>query len=126
MRCALLVLSLATGLAAQSPQLPLLAPINPESSEGPTVIHRIDPVYTPDAMDARVEGTVILYAEIGIDGRAHNIRVIKSLGHGLDEAAIATVGRWQFAPAIRFGRRVAAPSTIDVEFRLSDNLPVRV
>jgi TonB family protein len=77
-------------------------------------------------MDAKIEGTVRLYVEVGIDGLAHNVRVIKGLGFGLDESAIEAVRKWQFAPARRDGRRVGIPTTVEVQFRLSDSLPVRI
>lgn len=127
MRGALLILCVTACVTAQTRRFPPLAPAPPaERSEGPTVTHKVDPVYTSDARDAKVEGAVTLYAEIGLDGRAHKIRVVKSLGHGLDEAAIAAVRKWEFLPAVRFGRRVAAPATIDVPFLLDENLPVLV
>jgi TonB family protein len=40
----------------------------------------------------------LLAIVVGADGRAHNIRVVKSRGLGLDENAVATVGNWRFQP----------------------------
>lgn len=54
----------------------------------PVVIHKTEPAYTEDARKAKAEGAVILRADIGADGRPHDIRVVKRLGYGLDESAV--------------------------------------
>jgi protein TonB len=46
------------------------------------------------------------------------IRVVRSLGLGLDEKAIETVKHWKFKPAIKDGVPVWAPAIIEVHFRL--------
>src|SRR5271165_5573137 len=61
----------------------------------PVAIHTVQPQYTAEAIRHQLEGVVTLYVEIGADGRAHNIRVIHSLGMGLDEEAIAAVSLWR-------------------------------
>jgi len=47
-----------------------------------------------------------------------SIRVVKGLGFGLDEQAIAAVRTWQFAPALKDGVPVEAITQIDVDFKL--------
>ena len=47
-----------------------------------------------------------------------NIRVLKSLGKGLDEKAIEAVGKWRFWPGTKDRKVVAAIATIDVKFQL--------
>jgi len=86
----------------------------------PTLIHKVEPEYTEEARTARVEGAVLLYAEIAPDGAAKNIRVRHSLGFGLDEKAIECVKQWRFRPAERDGKPVTAASTIEVNFRLKN------
>jgi len=58
------------------------------SVQTPAVIRKADPEYTQEAKRAGVEGAVLLYVEVGTDGRAHRIRVLKGLGYGLDAKAI--------------------------------------
>jgi TonB family protein len=84
----------------------------------PSIIHRTTPEYTVKALQAGLEGTVVLYVQIGTDGRAHHIKVIRHLGLGLDEKAIAAVSRWRFLPGRKNGVSVVAPATIEVTFRL--------
>jgi TonB family protein len=46
------------------------------------------------------------------------MRVIRSLGLGLDECALAAVGQWEFQPGEREGKPVSVAATIEVSFRL--------
>lgn len=87
-------------------------------SRNPEVISKTEPEFSEEARKARHQGSVVLAAEVGVDGRAHNIRVVRSLGLGLDERAIAAVSEWRFRPAISDGKPATAPATIEVFFRL--------
>jgi periplasmic protein TonB len=84
----------------------------------PKLIKRVAPEYTPEALDAKLEGSVQLSATIGIDGVPSDIKVIKSLGKGLDEKAIECLKKWQFSPAIRNGEPVPVASQVEIEFKL--------
>src|SRR5438105_3970503 len=84
----------------------------------PSLINKVDPEYTEEARAAKVEGTVVLYAEIAPDGTAKNVRVLGSLGSGLDEKAVECVKQWKFKPAQREGKPVTAAATVEVNFRL--------
>ncbi len=87
-------------------------------TRGPQVIYMQEPEYSEEARKARFQGTVILAIEVDIQGHPTNIRVVRSLGLGLDEKAIAAVERWKFRPAIAGDRPVPAPATVEVNFRL--------
>jgi len=67
---------------------------------------------------AKYQGTVTLYVEITPDGRATNIKVLNSLGLGLDEKAIEAVSQWVFKPGLKDGQPVTVQATIEVNFRL--------
>ncbi len=41
-----------------------------------------------EARDAKIQGVVLLAVEVWEDGRAHNIRVLQSLGYGLDRVTV--------------------------------------
>ena len=84
----------------------------------PALIHKVDPEYTEAARAAHYVGTVILYDEVGPDGTATNIRVVRSLGLGLDEKAIEAVKQWKFKPGQKDGYPVTVMATIEVNFRL--------
>jgi protein TonB len=84
----------------------------------PQVIYKEEPEYSDEARKAHFEGTVILAFDVDLSGRAMNIRVVRSLGLGLDEKAIAAVTRWKFRPAIAGNKSVVAPAEVQVTFRL--------
>lgn len=75
--------------------------------------------YSDEAVKAKYQGVVLVDALITPDGRATDVRVIKSLGLGLDENALAAVRTWRFKPAKGpDGKPAAVEQTIEVEFRL--------
>ena len=114
---------------AQGLLAPVVAPSNPwDSNPGavrvgggvtaPQLMHKIEPQYTEEARAAKYQGTVVLYVEIGPDGMARNMRVIRGLGLGLDQKAIEAVSTWQFKPGARNGVPVTVQATVEVNFRL--------
>jgi TonB family protein len=66
----------------------------------PTRITSVKPLYTPEAMKARITGTVIVGAVIGTDGSVQDVRVLQSVDtfYGLDAAAVDAVRRSSFTP----------------------------
>jgi len=84
----------------------------------PQVIYQEEPQYSEPARRAHAQGAVRLRIEVGLDGRPFNIRVVQSLGMGLDENAIEAVKRWRFRPALIGDRPVVAPALVEVGFHL--------
>ena len=84
----------------------------------PVVEKKVDPDYTAEARFAKYSGTVVLYLEIGLDGLAHNIRVTKNIGLGLDENAVSAIRLWRFKPGAKDGQPVTVAANIEVNFRL--------
>ena len=84
----------------------------------PTVVTRIDPVYTEIARKARISGIVILEAIINTDGNVRDVRVLKPLPMGLDQSALDAVRRWKFKPGTLNGRPVPVIFNLTVNFRL--------
>ena len=66
----------------------------------------------------KIQGTSVLYVEVGPDGLAHNVRVVKSLGFGLDQKAMDAVQVWKFQPGTKAGQPVTVAATIEVNFKL--------
>ena len=77
-----------------------------------------DPEYSEEARKAKYQGTVVLWVVVGPDGRAHGMRVARSLGMGLDEQALDAVKRWRFEPSMKDGQPVAVQINVEVNFRL--------
>lgn len=84
----------------------------------PMLVYKKEPEYSEDARKAKYQGTVTLYVEVGPDGKAHNVRVLHSLGLGLDEKAIEAVNQWKFKPGTKDGKPVWVAASIEVNFRL--------
>ena len=89
-----------------------------EGVKAPALIAKVEPEYSEEARTAKYQGTVVLYVEIGTDGLAHNIHVIKGLGLGLDERALEAIDRWRFRPGSKDGNPVPVSATIEVNFKL--------
>ncbi len=77
-----------------------------------------EPDFTEEARKAKYQGTVVLAAIVGPDGKPRNIRVVRGLGMGLDEKAVERVKTWLFEPGKKNGTPVAVAMNFEVDFRL--------
>lgn len=84
----------------------------------PVLIYKTEPEFSDEARRAKLQGTILLDAEVDADGVPRNVRVRESLGLGLDECAITAVEKWRFRPALRNGKPVPVPVIITVNFHL--------
>ena len=108
----------------------LLTQVLPEGSQGeevfqigeltapPTILFKVDPQYSEEARKAQYQGTVVLEAIVRSDGTVEILRVVRSLGFGLDDKAIEAVRQWRFRPGTRNGEPVDVTLTIEVNFNL--------
>ena len=78
-----------------------------------------DPVYPPEALRDRIEGSVGLEITLDETGAVVDARVTEPAGHGFDEAAVAAVRQWTFEPA----RKNGAPARATVHLALPFQLP---
>lgn len=76
------------------------------------------PTYPDAAREAGIEGTVILALTIGADGVVERVRVIRGLGHGLDESAAEAAKKTRWFPATRGGRPITETRRFNVRFTL--------
>jgi periplasmic protein TonB len=84
----------------------------------PRPIYTPEPEFSEEARRIKLQGEVTLLATIGVDGRPRNLLVVRSLGMGLDEKAVAAVNTWRFEPAKKEGHPVAVQMNIIVNFHL--------
>ena len=84
----------------------------------PALVYKVEPEYSEEARKAKYQGTVVLYVEVDPSGHPTNLRVVRSLGLGLDEKAMEAVRKWKFRPGMKDGRAVTVAATIEVNFRL--------
>ena len=78
----------------------------------------MEPQYSEEARKARYQGTVILQAIVRKDGTVDILRVVRSLGFGLDEKAIQALKEWRFRPGMKNGLPVDVSLNIEVNFNL--------
>jgi TonB family protein len=84
----------------------------------PEVIHSVQPQFTADARRENFQGVVAVQLIVDSQGLPQDVRVVRHLGMGLDEEAIAAVKQYRFRPATYEGHSVAVQMVIDVNFRL--------
>ena len=82
------------------------------------LVHKVNPAYPPLARQARIQGSVLLQAEISKTGDIENLRLIS--GHPmLAPAAIEAVKQWKYRPYFLNGEPVEVDTQITVNFTLS-------
>lgn len=82
------------------------------------LIRKVNPNYPPLARQARIQGQVLLQAEISKDGSIQNLRLIS--GHPmLAPAAIEAVKQWKYKPYLLNGEPVEVETQVQVNFTLS-------
>ena len=85
-------------------------------SEG-LLIRKIAPVYPPVAKANRIQGTVVLRAVIGKDGRIADLRPISG-PQELIQAAMGAVQQWQYKPYMLQEKPVEVDTQITINFQL--------
>jgi periplasmic protein TonB len=86
----------------------------------PVVLREVKPLYTSDAMRAKVQGSVLLECVVRPDGSVGDVRVVRSLDSrfGLDLEAMKAASQWRFRPGLRLGESVPVLITIQLDFTL--------
>jgi protein TonB len=85
--------------------------------EAAKLISRVQPAYPALAIQARIQGNVVLHAIIGRDGRVSELQVLS--GHPpLVNAALDAVRQWRYNPTLLNGEAVEVETTITVSFVL--------
>ncbi|HET7441398.1 MAG TPA: energy transducer TonB [Terriglobales bacterium] len=83
------------------------------------ILFKPNPIYTAEARAAKIEGEVLLEVMFGANGQLQVNRVVRGLGHGLDEAAVAAANKMRFKPALRNGQPVDSTAIVHVVFQLA-------
>ena len=85
----------------------------------PTLEREVKPTYTPDALQAKVQGSVFLEVIVQRDGTPRDIIVVRSLDRGgLDRQAVLAVEQWRFNPGHLNGVPVDVLISVIVDFRI--------
>ena len=98
---------------------PKLALVNTGNLTSVQVLSHPTPVYTAEAKQLKIQGDVVLEVRFSADGSVHVIRVVRGLGHGLDEQAIRVAEETHFKPATRDGKPVDTTTYYRIDFQLA-------
>jgi TonB family protein len=82
------------------------------------LIHRVNPVYPPDARHARIQGTVVMRAVIGKDGHLQELHILTG-DATLAKAATDAVQQWRYKPYVLNGEPVEIETQITINFTLA-------
>jgi len=84
------------------------------------ILSKPRPLYTAEARQLRIEGEVLLDVMFGASGDIRVQRVIRGLGHGLDEAAQRAATQIRFNPAKREGHPSDSVAVVHIVFALAE------
>jgi len=111
----------AREIAESSPSglvAPVTAQAAPADVTAPLLIHSVLPEYSPEAKQAKIQGTIELMITVKVDGTVQFENFRKTLGYGLDEKAREAVEQWLFTPGKKNGVPVATMTTVSMNFSL--------
>jgi len=86
----------------------------------PVVVKQVNPEYTNEAREQRIEGVVGLSCIVRPDGRVTDVTVTQSLDSvfGLDRQAVAAMEKWEFKPGTKDDKPVAVQISVQMSFTL--------
>jgi len=86
----------------------------------PVLVKEVKALYTQEAKDAHIEGTVVVRAVVKADGTVGEVTLERSLDptYGLDDAAVQATKSWTFKPGTKDGKAVAVQVHIEHTFSL--------
>lgn len=119
---ALLALCAATARAQMTQQEAPVTEGQPKFTP-PVLQTRVAAPYPPAALAAGLSGTVVVEFDVDEKGAVSNVKVKQPAGHGFDEAAVAAVEKFRFAPALDDGTPVPARVTYAYKFVLRSAPP---
>jgi TonB family protein len=77
------------------------------------------PVYTDEGRQLKIEGEVLVQVVFSATGQIRIVKVVRGLGHGLDESAIRAAEKIQFKPALKNGLPADSEAVLHIEFQLA-------
>jgi TonB family protein len=84
----------------------------------PVATHWVEAEFSDQARRERFSGAVMISMIVNEEGMPTNLKVVRSVGHGLDEKALEAASQYRFKPALRDGKPVAVRITMEISFRM--------
>jgi TonB family protein len=108
---------------ADVPAPPAVHSHSAESADGSAapaeIVSKPTPVYTQEARKLRIEGEVLLEVVLEASGNLRVKRVVRGLGHGLDDNAVKAAEQIRFRPATRNGQPADSTVVLHIIFQLA-------
>src|SRR5262245_55102482 len=82
------------------------------------ILHRERARYTNAAREAKAQGIIALSVEFRADGTIKVLKIVRGLGFGLNEQAVAAVQKIIFFPEVKDGTFVNMSSNLEFSFNL--------
>ncbi len=83
------------------------------------ITYKPRPVYTDEGRQLKIEGEVLLQVVFTAEGQIRIVKVVRGLGHGLDESAVRAAEKIQFKPALKDGHPADFQAILHIEFALA-------
>lgn len=83
------------------------------------ILSKPTPEYTAEARAEKIEGEVLLEVIFEASGKIHVLRVVRGLGHGLDDAAVRAAEQIRFKPALKDGQPSDSTALVHIIFQLA-------
>jgi protein TonB len=84
----------------------------------PVLLYSVEPEFSEEARKAKVAGNVVVNIWVDAQGNPTHARVVKGVGMGLDEKAVAAVKQYRFKPALENGKPVMVEMNVEVTFQI--------
>ena len=84
----------------------------------PSVVHEVKPVYPPEVMQRKVQGSVWMAVVVLASGDVGDVQISKPLDPDLDQEATKAMKQWKFRPGTKDGKPVAVEVTVEMTFTL--------
>jgi len=83
------------------------------------ILSKPTPIYTEEARSKKIEGEVLLEVVFEATGKLHVLKVVRGLGHGLDDAAVRAAEQIRFKPALRDGQPSDSTAVLHIIFQIA-------
>jgi len=84
----------------------------------PVLIYSVDPEFSEEARRAKAAGNVMVKLWVDEKGNPTHVHVVRGIGMGLDEKAVAAVKQYRFRPAMENGKPVLVEMNVEVTFTI--------
>lgn len=86
----------------------------------PAVKKKVNPVYPKTALAAGIEGVVYVRLWVDTEGKAHDVKIVKSENEALNQSAIDAASQFEFTPATVGGKPVSVWVSVPFKFKIAE------